>query len=92
MVKETKFVKQIKKLEKEGYTVDGGIMLFSSNKGPSALVLSSNFQGQSTIVLRAEEHLKFELDLLKAKRKLYIDAETKSPLGISPSDSAPYIN
>jgi hypothetical protein len=83
MVKESEFVKRIKKVEKEGYEVDGGLMLFTSYNGPSAMIVSSKPHGASTLILRAQEHLKLEQAILKETRKLIAQLETKQKLGAS---------
>lgn len=74
--KESEFVKRIKKLERDGYEVDGAIILFTSEQGASALNVEGNCSSPTTIVLRANEHLKFELDMIEARRKQYVEKET----------------
>lgn len=92
MEKESKFVKNIKKLEKDGYAVDGAIVLFTSDKGSSGMAVEGNYSSNAVIVLRANEHILYELALAKARQKIFIESETKSPLGTSKSQTPSYTN
>lgn len=86
MVKESKFVKRIKKLEREGYEIDGAIIAFTTDNSQGTFTMC-----EDGTMLRINEEIKIQLDLLKEKRKSIIQKETKQALGSAKTETPSYI-
>jgi len=85
--KQSEFVTRIKKLEKEGYIIDGAVITFTTEEGRGTMMC-----GDLGVMFRCAEEIKLQKALLKVSREAYVEAETKKALGTDPGKSASYTN